>query len=62
MECIGRNNTHTIFFILPDDSKEIKCPYILAYPHEYKENNPIILEVLLIKIPNSFLSLLLVFN
>ena len=44
MECIGRNNTHTIFFILPDDSKEFNCPYILAYPHEYKENNPIILE------------------
>lgn len=44
MECIGRNNTHTIFFILPDDSKEFNCPYILAYPHEYQENNPIILE------------------
>lgn len=44
MECIGRNNSHTIFFIMPDDSKEFNCPYILAYPHEYKENNPIILE------------------
>ena len=44
MECIGKNNTHTIFFILPDDSKEFNCPYILAYPHEYKENTPIILE------------------
>lgn len=44
MECIGRNNTHTIYFILPDDSKDFKSPYILAVPHNYQENTPIILE------------------
>ena len=44
MECLGRNNTHTIFIIMPDDSNNFECPYILAYPHDYKENNPIILE------------------
>ena len=44
MECIERNNTHTVFFILPDDSKEFNCPYILAVPHDYEENTPIILE------------------
>lgn len=44
MECIERNNTHTVFFILSDDSKEFNCPYILAVPHNYEENTPIILE------------------
>lgn len=44
MECIGNSNTHRIHIIFPDDSKEFKCPYILAIPHEYKEGDSIILE------------------
>ena len=44
MECIDRNNTHTVYFILPDDSKEFNSPYILAVPHDYIENTSIILE------------------